>query len=488
MPPAADTYDVERQRCTALAERMLLGDWYQDLIVELAQFLAPEVLQRMTHPDITRNTLKTFSVGQNVLYTEPPTVTAGNVDLGAILRPELWPLRQRGNLMTVGLRDSFMRLDWYEGIGVSYRVVSPSYISEAWATPERPDTPVGLREMRLRRHAGHPTWTRDTWDVSNPAAPIFKIEVQDAQSKWADVTQQHMPKLAPGAYPYMRGDTPIFPWVMHHAEISDCIWHWNERRELIDGTLKVGCLWTMWIHGVRDCAHPQRVGLDVEAPQATGTDALRPVDKIAMDQAAILLLRSVTGRNGSINTLAPGMDPKAMAEAILAYEAGQAQAAGLSAADVQVGGTNGMSGYAIVVSRDGQRRAWGAQKPAALMGDQLLLATAAKLSNAYGGTALPESPGDYQIAYAEMGRTADEIKGELDEVQKLVDAGLMGPIDAMIAVYPQLDYDGAVSRLVDIAKQKMLVAQINASVGATSANKDAPPSPSPPPTSPESSP
>jgi hypothetical protein len=461
MPTAADTLDVERQQLTALAERMLLGDWYADLVEELNQYLAPEMLARMTHPDVTRNAIKSYSVGQNVLYTKPPTVTANGADLAPILRPELWPLRQRGNLLTIGLRDSFMRLDWYASTGLTYRVVSPSYITAAWATPERPDVPVGIQEMRLRTHEGKVVWTRDTWDVSKPGAPVFKIEVQTGPEKtWADVTGTHMPGLAPGAYPYMRGTEPIFPWVMYHGEITDCLWHWNERRELIDGTLKVGCLWTMWIHGVRDCAHPQRVATDMEAPQATTTDGIRPVDKIALDQSAILMLRSVAGRNGSVTTLAPGMDPKAMADAILAYEAGLAQSAGLNAADVQQGGTTGMSGYAIVVSRDGQRRAWAAQKPAALMGDRALLATAAKLTNAYGGTALPESPDDYTIAYADMGRTADEIKGEMDEVQTLVDAGLIGPIDAVMRVHPQLDYAGAVARLVDIAKQKMLVAAI----------------------------
>lgn len=462
MPTAADTFDVERQQFTALGERLLLGDWYADLVQELSQYLAHEMLVRMTHPDVTRNAIKSFSTGQNVLYTEPPTVTANGADLAPILRPELWPLRQRGNLLTIGLRDSFMRLDWYEATkSISYRVVSPSYICAAWATPERPDVPVGIQEMRLRTHEGKVVWTRDTWDVSKPGAPVFRIEVQaGAEKKWTDVTATHMPELPPGRYPYMRGTEPIFPWVMYHGEITDRLWHWNERRELVDLTLKVGCLWTMWIHGVRDCSHPQRVTTDMETPQATTTDGIRPVDKIALDQSAILMLRSVSGRNGSVTTLAPGMDPKALAEAILAYEAGGAQSAGLSAADVQQGGTSGMSGYAIVVSRDGQRRAWAAQKPAALMGDRLLLATAAKLTNAYGDTALPESPDDYTIAYAEMGRTADEIKGEMDEVQTLVDAGLIGPIDALMRVFPQLDYAGAVARLVDIAKQKMLVAEI----------------------------
>jgi hypothetical protein len=457
MPKWDAPEDQERVRMSALAERMLLGDWYQDLAQELTQYLAEPVVKRMTHPDITRNPLKSTSIQQNVLYTKPPTVTAdGADDLTPILSPELWPLRQRCHLMTIGLRDSFMRLDWYEGRGLSYRVVAPSYVS-AWATTERPDVPVVVQELRPRRKgSGDPVWTRDTWDVRDPAAPIFKIEAV-VDGAWVDVTQTY---YAGTGYPYLLGSAPILPWVMYHPEITDQLWHWNERLELIDGTLKVGCLWTLWIHGVRDCSHPQRVGVDVEAPQATSTGGPSPVDRIALDQSAILLFRSANGRNGSLSTLAPAMDPKDMADAILAYEAGLAQVAGINAADIQAGGTTGMSGYAIVVSREGQRRAWAAQKPAAMLGDQRLLATAAMLSNAYGGTSLPTDLAAYRIEYADISRTTDDILAEIEEVTKLVAAGYIGPIDAVRRLNPSLDFAGAVARLADIEKQKIIAAGI----------------------------
>lgn len=466
-PPTPESPDeTERMRVTGQAERVLTGDWYDDLVTELAQFLSPEVLDRMSHPDITRNALKSYATQSNVLYTEAPTVSAGGADLTPILRPELWPLRQRGHLLTIGLRDSFMRLDYYEGIGVTYRVVSPAMILAAWADPKRPDVVVGLQELRLRQFGDSAVWTRDTWDVSNPAAPIFRIETQ-RDSAWVDVTARYHPDQPAGWYPYMRKGAPVFPWIMYHPEITDCLWHWRERLELLDGTLKVGCLWTMWLHGVRDCSHPQRVAVDVDAPQASATDSLRPVDKIALDQSAILLLRSVNSRNGSVTTLAPAMDPKATADAILSYEAGMAQSAGLSAADVQQGGTSGMSGYAIVVSRDGQRRQWAAQRPAAEMGDRMLLATAAKLTNEYGSTSLPEEPEAYTITYAEVGKTADEMLAELDEAMKLVDAGLIGPIDAVRRVFPAMDQAAAIKHLHDIALQKQIVATISGPPPAT---------------------
>ena len=228
----------------------------------------------------------------------------------------------------------------------------------------------------------------------------------------------------------------------------------------MDGTLKVGALWTLWFHGVRDCSHPQRYGLDVEAPSAVSTSSTTPVDKIALDQSSILLLTSRKEKSGSLNTLAPAMDPKSMAEAIVQYEAGLAQEAGISPADLQVGGTSGMSGYAIVVSRDGLRRAWRAQQPAAALGDALLLATAARLVNAYGtatGTQsppLPESATSYAVTYAEVGRTPDEIMATFAQIDALAAKGLAGPLDVVQHVYPSLGRDGAIEKLIDIRRQQ----------------------------------
>ena len=475
-PNPPEPEDIARWNLTALRERMLIGDWYEDLRIELSQFFAPEVLARMTHPDVTRNPQKSFNVQKNVLYNDPPVVVIETgegeatepTDLDAIIRPELWPLRQRCHLLTLGLRESFMRLDWHEGGGIGYRIVSPAWVT-AWATPAKPTVPVVVRELRLRKAEGEvdPWWVWETWDLRDPKAPVFKVEINDSHDakKLIDVTLRFA-KEGDGPYPYLRTNGEgILPWVLYHACVSDQLFGWQEQRELVDGTLKVGALWTLWFHGCRDCSHPQRVGLDVEAPAATNTQTvIGPVDKIALDQSAILLLNSKGGRNGSLTTLAPAMDPKAMADAIMAYEAGLSQEAGISPADLQVGGSAGMSGYAIVVSRDGLRTAQRSQIPSAMMGDQQLLATAAMLANAYGdGGGLPEDPEAYAITYADLGKSAEEIKGDLAEIETLTGAGLIGPIDAIQRVYPQLDRDSAIQKVVDIQRQQ---AEIDAALVA----------------------
>lgn len=466
-PNPPNPEDKARWELTSQRERMLCGDWYADLNEELTQFFAPEVLQRITHPDTTRNPQKSYNVQKNVLYSEPPSVSVeGKPDTSALTPAELWPLRKRGHLLTLGLRESLMRLDHYPATGMSYRVVSPAWVC-AWATTERPDMPVVVIEQSVRRAAGQTQdwWTWETWDVRDPKNPIRKIERDDPDTPGGrlDVTTLFEGSTA---YPYIRKDgTGILPWVLYHAEVTDQLWNWREQRELVDGTLKVGALWTIWFHGCRDCTHPQRVSIDMDAPQATTTGGTNPVDRIALDQSAILMLNSKSGRNGSITTLAPAMDPKAFADAIMQYEAGLAQEAGISPADLQVGGASGASGYAIVVSRAGLRQSQRDQIPAAAMGDALLLATAAAMVNAYGSppAPLPEDPKAYGITYADVGRSLEEIKAEMEHSDALIEAGLAGPIDAIQRVYPQLTREGAIAKLVDIRRQQ---AEIDAAMAA----------------------
>ena len=75
-------------------------------------------------------------------------------------------------------------------------------------------------------------------------------------------------------------------------------------------------------------------------------------------------------------------------------------------------GSSAQSGYAIVVSREGLRRARRRIIPPMRMADQLLLSKAAKMSNRYGKTKLPTEPADYIIQYADLGKSIEELKRE----------------------------------------------------------------------------
>ena len=150
------------------------------------------------------------------------------------------------------------------------------------------------------------------------------------------------------------------------------------------------------------------------------------------------------------------MEPRSAAEALRTYESGLAGYAGLNPSDLQV--TQAQSGYAIVVSRAGMRRRMKAREPALRMSDQLLLSRAAMLSNQYGGTALPEDPGDYTIEYRGVSESAEEMKGRAELIKAKLEMGLISRVDALRELNPEIESDeDAIERLLRIERLQQVI-------------------------------
>jgi hypothetical protein len=137
------------------------------------------------------------------------------------------------------------------------------------------------------------------------------------------------------------------------------------------------------------------------------------------------------------------------AEALRLYEQGLAVYAGLNPSDLQV--TQAQSGYAIVVSREGQRRAQKMVEPSFRIADQQLLATAAKMANFYTGSKLSEDPRDYRIRYRSMKPSIDEMKAEADLIRAEVDLGVLSKLEALRRLHPEIESDeDALDRLLRV--------------------------------------
>lgn len=478
-PQPPSRADRARWEWSALAQRIYESEWVPDLVEELRQFYAPEVLQRITHPDTSRNPKKTCDTQLNVMYSEPFTLTAeGQPDFAPLALSRFVPMRQKGHGYTIAMNESLLREDWLQsefdatGRGISYRVVSAAYAT-AIATQDRPDVPVAVCEQRERwpdpANPDRSEWTWETWDIRDPAAPVFKIEIEDKNSDGTslriDVTAKYMPEGWDGAYPYRDADGPILPYTLYHAAPSDRLWNERHRAELVEGTLKVGCLYTFWLHGFRDCANPQRVGIDVIAPQAVGTGGSRSTDRISLDQTSILLFHSKNGSGGSLDTLEPAMDPEKGLASISDYERGLYVQDGL-APEGGDGDMSRVSGYALVVSRESLRQRQRQMIPACLSGDQMALATAARLVNAYEARSLPTNPEAYGISYHAVPKSLEETRADVERVTMLRNMPGMPLIswkDAMMALHPHLTPEQAEMKLGEIRAEQ-------------AANRPAPPS------------
>ena len=151
------------------------------------------------------------------------------------------------------------------------------------------------------------------------------------------------------------------------------------------------------------------------------------------------------------------MEPRSAAEALEVYQQGLALQAGLSPHDLQV--TSGMSGYGIVVAREGLKRMQRQLSPGLTAGDQELLATAAKLSNTYGGTNLPTNPRDYHIVYRGLSESHTDRVSKVDSLVKEMDLGLVSKVEAVRKLYPGITTDEeAVERLLSVQRTDSILA------------------------------
>jgi hypothetical protein len=447
--------EADRQRWAeqALRRRILEGKHRADVQKAIQNQFAGEIAAGLeVDPDLSRNPFRLIYQQLNVAYLEAPEVKVSGddeADLSTVVTPRLWAQQMKTSLWTLALGECLVRVDlkhWVDATECSYRVVAPDCVVIK-AMPNEPDQPGRVEELRLRGT----TWTWEIWDIRGDV-PVFKIEEVDDQNKRVDATAKWAPDLAAdGAYPYRNtAGQAILPYVLYHKTVDSQLWSWTEGTELTNGSLRVCALYTHWGDGFLNAAFPQRWALDVDtqAGQSRTINGVA-VEVVPVDRKSVLKFSSKGPGGGSLGQFQAAMDVLTSSEALKIYESGLAVYAGLNPSDLQV--TQGQSGYAIVVSRAGQRVAQKKVEPAFRMADQTLLATAAALSNVYLGTSLSENPRDYLISYRALGATPAERKEAALAVQAEVDMGLASRVDALRRLHPEIESDEeAIDRLLRV--------------------------------------
>ena len=146
-------------------------------------------------------------------------------------------------------------------------------------------------------------------------------------------------------------------------------------------------------------------------------------------------------------------------EALRAYGERLAVYAGLNPGDLIASGSP-QSGISIVVSRDGQRRAQSKAEPVNRDGDAQLLATAARLANAYGGASLPTDERAYSVQYAQLGLSQQERKIQIENLKNETALGLVSRVTMARRLNPGIDSDEeAITFLVDQQLQEQRLAE-----------------------------
>lgn len=482
-PTPTDEADKKRWEITGVPHRMLTGNWKRDAEKMMASFFDPDVEATFRCVDTSHNALKSYSVQLNTLYKESPAVEVdGDPDLEALRLDDLWPQQQNTGLLVLGCNEALVRVDYEDGVGITYRTVPADTVARVVMNPAT-GAIEALEEQRKRKRTKddgtvETVWTWETWDIRDPSAPVFKIEQQDGEGKRSEVTAEHMPDgWTEGDYPYS-DDGPIMPYALYHRRVGHHTWAPMENSELVEGTLRCAAYWSMWGAGLRDSSYPIRVLINGKLNGTTTEQGKQ--EKLTISPMHIQTITDISG-NARIDQFPAGIEPNSFAAAIGAYAQQLAIHAGLNPADVALS-SSGASGFALEVKETGKRELQAQLVPSFRRSDQILIATAARLANAYedGVSGLPVEPQAYRIEYHRIGKTAGERKAEADADAVEVEAGYRHPAEGWMSRHPGTTQEDAEEQMLQAAAFRARLAAVTSGERFTFQDDVSPPEPEEP--------
>lgn len=473
-PLGMNPEEQDRWNHTALRKRMIIGAWEQDLEDELSRHLPADRREAWGPADLSSNPFEQITRQLSVLYHEVPSVTNLNGDISALVSREglvtkagFWQLMQRAQQMVIGLRESAIRIDVNPTIkgmpsiapGIQYRIVTPDMLY-CEAHPDNPDIPVYYQEARLREMEGKPVWVADVIDIRDPLNPVFGMFIIEKDGSLGDdVSEIFMgsPTYRGADYPYRDSEgNPFLPVVLYHAEKTGSLWDSYNASQMVYGSLTSAVLYSMWVHLVRDACWSQKyvAGLSVAGLSQIDQNEIARRSSIATDPSSILVFTQDPDAQGQplVGSFSIPTDPHALLESISKYEMRVGLAAGLSPSELSRTNGDPRSGYALAVSKSGQREAQKKFAPVFRMGDEELLAKTAILANRFLGTNLPED--GYRVSYHSMPLTPDEMRAQREDIVQKMQAGLISPVQAVMMMYDDMDDREAREYLLQIRRER----------------------------------
>jgi len=477
LPPMPINHNPMTQRRiehSALRRRLLTGEWLQDLIDAIANHIPESRQAAWGIPDMSSNIFKAATEALCGLYVEPPSIAVnesyeGQSESllgrgGLINRAGLWPLMQRVQYFTIGMRECFLRVDITDdGSDLLYRIVTTDMI-DAEASPGDPSRPIEIKETRLRYcdQCDKYEWTIDYLSIENPDYPEYKIYTINASGeKDEEVTEKYLGQDMSGDnYPYRdRDGVPFLPYSLYHAEIHGKLFDSFTLREVVEGSLSSSVLYTYFLHLARDCSHPQRyiLGATLAGLDTFDNNLDSRRQAIASDPASILVFAPdpdlQPGQQVQIGQFQAGGDVTKMLESITVYERRLAAYMGINPSDVQRMSGDPRSGAAIAISRSSLREAQRKFAPSFRRGDIETIEISAKVSNRFLGTDYPES--GYRIEYLAIPLSPQEQKEQRENILSLLNAGLISKVDAIKVLHPDLDELDARKMLLRIQQDNL---------------------------------
>lgn len=452
----------------------MTGIWEQDLEDALHQHLPSERRAAWGVADMSSNALEQVTRQLAMLYHEQPQITHQEPieplvsREGYLMTAGLFPLMQRVQQFAIALREVVLRIDVINGKpsqplrkkGLQFRLVTPDFVY-CESHPDAPDEPIYYREYRLRYHeeSKEYKWIADVFDIRDESNPEFALyEINQDGSLGPEVTQKYIgiPPQRGDQYPYKSKEGfPFMPLQLYRAEKTGELWNSYDSSQLTYGTLTSAVLFSFYLHLVRDACWSQKyvAGLQLAGMNQLDQDLVSRRAAITTDPSSILVFTpdpDITTQP-LIGTFEPSADPEKLLESVAKYEYRVATAAGISSEVLRQSG-DPRSGYALSISREGQREAQRKYAPLFRMLDEQLVSKAAMICNVFLGETLPES--GYRVQYQQLRLSPEEMKAVREDVIQKLNAGLISPVDAIMLLNPDLDELEAKNELIRIRRER----------------------------------
>lgn len=477
-PPSTDPVEMVRIEHTRLRRRMLYSQYEIDLDARIRKAVGNVKGDAWKPIDLTANPYLSLWGQVAVMYNVSPEVAAPGADglLSAVEAAGVWPLMQRVQRDTLGLRELWLRLEANPDGTVVARPV-PADMIEAESHPSNPGVPVVIREWMHDKLFG---WCRHILDISDLESPAYYVETSEGRDVSADVLGAD---YRGERYPYRnRGGVPFLPGVLYHAAETGCLFDPYTMREVVEGSLMLGVYLTYFGHVLRDVAWSQRyvMGVRVLGADAVDADGNAMVSRreVVTDPATLLELEPDPAFTGQplIGQWSTPADPVALLTAISMYERRILTLAGIQSPDVTRTESDIRSGYSLAVSREAVRELQRVYEPQFRRGDLQLLSICAALVNRATGTDYDESPAGYRITYRGLPKSPGELAAETAEVKARMAAGFIGLVSGYMELNPGVPRVAAVEA---VANAQLEASEVEDSIRQTLAIRGQAPTPPP---------
>ncbi len=478
-PPPKSHEDYQRQMHTRLRRRIMYGNHEEDVKDRTRRQIGKTRFEAWGQDvDLSSNVPETVYTQKAVQYDQTPSIRndAGEAEAligndGLMSRAGIWQMMPRVQRDAFGLRVMLVRVNVADA-ELTYRPVFPD-LCTAEVFSDQPDVPIVLSEARLYTIPGteEREWCFDILDLTEQSYRVIRAsDGEDRSSVYLATDDNPEGDFTGARYPYRLDDgAPFLPYAIYRPVKSGQMWDARTESRVFDGGLQAMVYQTQFAHIMRTASWAQRYAIGAE-PSGTGTEDENQDGRgrrgVITDPAVLLIFEALADFEGqpTVGTFPVSCSPQEFQDAIANYERHVAAAAGLEPSDVMRMSGDPRSGYALAISREGQRLQQRKHEEMFRRGDQELLTISAAIANRAGLGPFPET--GWRLEYRALPKTPEEAKKEAEVLNAEVAAGMMDVVEAYRRRHPGITDDQA---QLDLERIRTINAQTTAEpiIGAT---------------------